>query len=222
MKYEKYIKIKICGKVLLLGVLIAAIISLIKVDAYKINAATENYKDKMIRFHVLANSDIEEDQALKLKVRDEVIAYLHPKLLKSNTVEESEKIIQESYSNLIDISKEVIKENGYNYDVSVNLEYCNFPTKQYSSVVLPSGEYKALRVVIGEGSGQNWWCVMFPPLCFVDESTSVIDEETDLKLQEILTEDEYNLVVKKEDKEIQKTEFKFKVFEVLDSLENLF
>ena len=75
---------------------------------------------------------------------------------------------------------------GDNYDIKVGIEYSKFPTKQYSNVVLPSGEYKALRIIIGSGKGKNWWCVMFPPLCFVDEENGIIDEATDKKLQSVL------------------------------------
>ena len=92
---------------------------------------------------------------LKLKVRDAIIDYLQPKLEKSRSIEESEEIIKNEYEKLEKISKNIIKENGYNYDVKLGIEYSEFPTKQYSNVVLPAGEYKALRVIIGEGKGKT-------------------------------------------------------------------
>ena len=222
MKQIKYIKARIIIRILVIIGLLSASIVLIKNDIKDLNIATESYKEKIIRFHVLANSNSDEDQELKLKVRDEVINYLQPKLIESKSIEESEEIIKTNYSELEKISKEIIDDSGYDYEVSVNLEYSKFPTKQYSSVVLPSGEYKALRVVIGDGEGKNWWCVMFPPLCFVDESNNVIDESTDEQMHDILTEDEYDLVVKKEKGEVTQTEFKFKILEVFESIEEMF
>ena len=222
MKQIKYIKVRIIIRILVIIGLLSASIALIKSDIKDLNVATESYKEKIIRFHVLANSNSDEDQELKLKVRDEVINYLQPKLIESKSIEESEEIIKTNYSELEKISKKIIDDSGYDYEVSVNLEYSKFPTKQYSSVVLPSGEYKALRVVIGDGEGKNWWCVMFPPLCFVDESNNVIDESTDEQMHDILTEDEYDLVVKKEKGEVTQTEFKFKILEVFESIEEMF
>lgn len=207
--------------VVLLSVLISVVlvmaIVLIK-EINKINACTYDYREKLIRFHVIANSDSEEDQALKLKVRDAVIDYLEPKLENSMSIEESERIIKGEYDNLEKISKNIILDNGYNYNVEVGLQYSNFPAKQYSSVVLPSGKYKALKVVIGEGKGKNWWCVMFPPLCFVDEESGVIDEKTDKKLQEVLTPEEYDLIMAKNKTEVEDLKFKFKIIEVLQGV----
>ena len=187
----------------------------------KINTFSNDYKENLIRFHVLANSDSEEDQALKLKVRDEVISYLQPKLKDSKSIQESEKIILNEEDKLMDICKETIKENGYDYDVSINLGYSKFPTKQYSSVVLPAGEYKALKIVIGKGQGRNWWCVMFPPLCFVDEQNNVIDKETDEKLKSVLTKDEYELIVEKDNKKVNDLQIKFKIVEVFQKILDL-
>ena len=181
----------------------------------------DDIKDKLIRFHVIANSDTEEDQNLKLKVRDEVISYLQPKLKDSKSIQESEKIILNEEDKLMDICKETIKENGYDYDVSINLGYSKFPTKQYSSVVLPAGEYKALKIVIGKGQGRNWWCVMFPPLCFVDEQNNVIDKETDEKLKSVLTKDEYELIVEKDNKKVNDLQIKFKIVEVFQKILDL-
>ena len=118
------------------------------------------------------------------------------------------------------ISKNIILENGYKYDVSVGIDYSTFPTKQYSNVVLPAGEYKALRIIIGEGKGKNWWCVMFPPLCFVDEQSSIIDTDTDEKLREVLTEEEYELIAQNNKKQVNQVEVKFKIVEILQNIMN--
>ena len=202
---------------ILVVILITSTFVIIK-EVNKIEACTYDYKDKLIRFHVIANSDSDKDQKLKLKVRDEVISYLQPKLENSNSIEESEKIIKNEYKTLENISKKVISKNGYNYTVKVGLEYSNFPAKQYSSVVLPAGKYKALRIIIGEGKGKNWWCVMFPPLCFVDDQNGIIDEKTDKKLKEVLTEEEYDLIMAKNKCEVKNLEFKFKITEVFQNI----
>ena len=205
---------------ILVVVLITSTFVIIK-EVNKIEACTYDYKDKLIRFHVIANSDSDKDQKLKLKVRDEVISYLQPKLKDSKSIQESEKIILNEEDKLMDICKETIKENGYDYDVSINLGYSKFPTKQYSSVVLPAGEYKALKIVIGKGQGRNWWCVMFPPLCFVDEQNNVIDKETDEKLKSVLTKDEYELIVEKDNKKVNDLQIKFKIVEVFQKILDL-
>ena len=203
-------KIKIRLSILILS--LVAIISIMTIsisgEVKKISNASQDYKDKLIRFHVIANSDSDEDQNLKLKVRDAVINYLQPKLLESESIEESELIIKREYSELEKISKNIILQNGYNYDVKIGIDYSEFPTKQYSNVVLPAGEYKALKIIIGEGSGKNWWCVMFPPLCFVDEEKGIIDKDTDDKLREVLTEEEYNLIA----------QIKFKIVEIVQNI----
>lgn len=214
----KNIKIRIgilVSVLILIGITVGIVINK---EIEKIDACTYDYKEKLIRFHVIANSDEEEDQELKLKVRDAVIKYLQPKLEKSSSIEESEKIIQLEHDNIEEISRNIIKKNGYNYNVTAKLQYSDFPAKQYSSVVLPAGKYKALKIVIGEGKGKNWWCVMFPPLCFVDEQSGVIDEKTDAQLKAVLTEEEYDLVMGKNKKEVNNLKFKFKILEVFQNI----
>ncbi|MCC0682995.1 stage II sporulation protein R [Clostridioides sp. ZZV15-6383] len=212
-----------------LGLLILSLISVISImtivingEVKKVDNISKDYKDKLIRFHVIANSNTDEDQELKLKVRDEVIKYLQPKLQNSKSIKESEAIIKKEYSNLEEISKNIILENGYNYSVKVGIQYSNFPTKQYSNIVLPAGEYKALKIIIGKGEGKNWWCVMFPPLCFVDESNGVIDKSTDDKLKEVLTDEEYKLIKQDTPKKTSRVKIKFKVLEVVKDLEKKF
>lgn len=183
-----------------------------------IDKISKGYKDKLIRFHVLANSDSYEDQELKLKVRDEIIKYLQPMLKQSKSLEQSEQIILSESENIKNIGENIIKENGYTYEVEVKLEYNNFPAKQYSNIVLPAGEYKALRILIGEAKGKNWWCVMFPPLCFVDENNGVIDKETDEKLRSVLTEEEYNLISEDNIEKTKDVKMKFKIVEIIEAL----
>lgn len=213
-------KIKIRLSILILS--LVAIISIMTIsisgEVKKISNASQDYKDKLIRFHVIANSDSDEDQNLKLKVRDAVINYLQPKLLESESIEESELIIKREYSELEKISKNIILQNGYNYDVKIGIDYSEFPTKQYSNVVLPAGEYKALKIIIGEGSGKNWWCVMFPPLCFVDEEKGIIDKDTDDKLREVLTEEEYYLIAQKTSNQTNRVQIKFKIVEIVQNI----
>lgn len=208
-----------------LRVLVFCLISLILLmtivvngEIKKIDSAKIDYKEKLIRFHVIANSDSDEDQKLKLKVRDNVISYLQPKLAKSNSIEESEKIIKSEYDNLKKISEDTIHTNGYDYGVTVGIVHSNFPTKQYSNVVLPAGEYKALKIIIGNGEGKNWWCVMFPPLCFVDDQKGIIDKKTDEKLKQILTEEEYKLITQKSKNDANKVKIKFKSIELIQEL----
>ena len=121
--------------------------------------------DKVVRLHVLANSDSEEDQALKLKVRDVVLERATAILEQSADRREAESRLRGELWELERIAAEEIAAEGYNYPVTVELENTDFPTKEYDGFTLPAGEYLALRVIIGEGQGQNWWCVVFPPLC---------------------------------------------------------
>jgi len=121
--------------------------------------------DKVVRLHVLANSDSEEDQALKLKVRDRLLAYVEPILEGAADRREAEALLRGQLLELERIAGEEIQANGYAYGVDIRLEDTMFPTREYEGFTLPAGEYLALRVLIGEGAGQNWWCVVFPPLC---------------------------------------------------------
>ncbi len=120
---------------------------------------------KMIRLHVIANSDTAEDQALKLQVRDAVLVQATEVLENAADMEEAQRTLQQVLPELEATAAEVVKEKGCAYRVSARLERTEFPEKVYDGFALPAGEYLALRLVIGEGAGQNWWCVVFPPLC---------------------------------------------------------
>lgn len=125
----------------------------------------QELSDRVVRLHVLANSDSEEDQALKLKVRDTLLAYVEPMLEGAADRRGAEALLRGQLLELERIAGEEIRANGYDYPVEVQLEDTMFPTRQYDGFALPAGKYLALRVLIGEAEGQNWWCVVFPPLC---------------------------------------------------------
>lgn len=172
-------------------------------------ASQETVSEKIIRFHVIANSDSKEDQALKLKVRDEVLKYIAPKLSKSKNIDESRKIILKNDKNIKKIAEDVIKKNNKHYSVKTTLSNENFPVKEYGNITLPEGNYEAYRIIIGSGKGHNWWCVMFPPLCFVDISKGeVAYKETENEMKKVLNDEEYNLVDNKENTQKNKGKLK--------------
>ena len=121
--------------------------------------------DKVVRLHILANSDSEEDQALKLRVRDRVLERSTELLEQTGDRREAADVLQSHLPELERIAAEEISDCGYEYDVTAEVANTMFPTKEYDGFTLPAGEYLALRIIIGEGNGHNWWCVVFPPLC---------------------------------------------------------
>jgi stage II sporulation protein R len=156
--------------------------------------------DSVLRLHVLANSDGEADQALKLQVRDRVLAEAEQILGEETCVEDAAARLEENLDRLAAAGAEVVAREGYDYPVRASLEETWFPTKEYGDFSLPAGRYQALRVVIGEGAGQNWWCVVFPPLCLgsVSESTRDIALRAGMDEQQValLTGESEGYVVK--------------------------
>jgi len=134
------------------------------VTPYETTSAGAN--DDLIRIHVIANSDSDGDQALKLKVRDAVLAELATRLEGVTTVEAAEAVVTDALNGLQQRSAQVIADQGYAYGVRAELGRFAFPGKSYGNLYLPAGEYKALRIVIGEGKGKNYWCLLFPNLCY--------------------------------------------------------
>lgn len=146
---------------------------------------------KIMRFHVRANSDTQEDQELKMAVKEDVVSFLKPLLENCESVAESKNIIVSNLQNIYTIAINTIVEQGYDYEVRVYVTEEEFPAKTYGDLTFPAGKYQALRIDIGEAKGQNWWCVMYPPLCFIDESTAVVSADGKERLQETLTPEEY-------------------------------
>ena len=176
-------------------------------------AVIEGISDSLIRFHVIANSDSEEDQKLKLKVRDEILDKMNGILEESENIEETRQLITDNRDEIKRIAERVIEENNYDYDINVKLKMEQFPLKTYGDIILPPGEYEAFLVEIGEAKGKNWWCVMFPPLCFVDVTHGVVPEETKETLKRVLTDEEYDSIVMTEPEEDMPIKIRFKFLE---------
>lgn len=202
--------------ILLLSIFIGTFITIIfilttKSYSYNIQKGIAN---EVIRLHVLANSDENYDQQLKIKVKDSVIKMLENELNNSMSKDETRIILLQNLNKIEQKAKQIIEENGYNYNVSAKITFDYFPTKQYGDIILPAGEYEALKIEIGEAKGQNWWCVMFPPLCFIDVSVKEVPKEEKDKLKNILTDTEYDIITKAKNKNDIPIKIKFKIVEI--------
>lgn len=186
-----------------ISVLLAIVFSVL-LSMTSLNTECAEIRSSVLRMHVLANSDSEEDQALKLQVRDRLLEVSKEIYSNSTTKEEA---VQETNAHLHLLQKEaqkVVASRGFDYPVSVALENTYFTTRTYGDVTLPAGNYQAIRVVIGEGEGHNWWCVMFPPLCISAAS------EDEAQLSDVLTPEQMELV------ESDGYEVKFKCVELYE------
>ena len=192
-------------------------VAFLLLSAYSyVNAVSNNLADNVFRLHVIANSDSEEDQNLKYKVRDSLIGYMNTLTNDMNTKDEVIKIAGKHIQDFKDIAQNVVEENGYNYEVNVEIGNFSFPTKTYGDISFPSGFYDALKVEIGKAEGQNWWCVMFPPLCFVDVSSGVVPEESKENLEANLGDEEYSIISDSEENGL--TSIKFKIIEFFENI----
>lgn len=210
----------ICNKKVKYSILVLFLLFLyILVSAFSyVNAVSEDIAGSVFRLHVLANSDTQEDQNLKYKVRDEVLAYMNTLCKDANSKEEAIAMAQNHTEEFKQIALDTIRKNGYDYDVSVEIGNYSFPTKEYGDIALPSGYYDALRIKIGKAEGRNWWCVMFPPLCFVDVSSGIVPEDSKEAIKKDLSDEEFSLISDKEDSGIS---FKFKLIEMLENVKIL-
>ena len=187
-----------------------------KIEEYKIQ---KEISSKIIRFHVRANSDSEEDQKLKLKVRDEVMAYLDERLPKSGSVKDAKAVLNDNIEEIGQIALATIHKEGYNYSIRVYFEESYFPIKTYGDMVFPAGKYEAFRIDIGDSEGKNWWCVMFPPLCFVDVTSGIVPDDSKELLKENLSQEEYDLICNGNSEDLNNSDitFKFKIVELLNN-----
>lgn len=175
--------------------------------ALPVNGEIEIY-DSVARLHVLANSDSEEDQNLKLKVRDSILADMDDCLKNCTTVDEAKLSLEKNKDRILMIAQSCISESGYDYPVEIELGEEKYPTRVYESVSLPAGKYYSVRVKIGNAEGKNWWCVLFPPLCI----GSAIDNSGEELAAVGLTPDEVNILTNTDEPQY---EIKFKFLEFL-------
>lgn len=173
--------------------------------------------DKVLRLHVLANSDSDEDQALKLKVRDTVIETLTPLVSELSSIDEVKKTAEGSLSLIKERAEETVRAEGFPYDVTVTLTKETYPTRDYGSMCFPSGEYTSLRVMIGEAEGKNWWCVLFPPLCLsaATSKSNAASDDKDAFISAGLTDDQYNIVTENHG---VKYKVRFKILELIEGV----
>lgn len=203
---------KIISISFVIGIAAAVVVGAFFSKAYADRVQRE-LAENVIRFHVIANSDSENDQELKLKIRDEVIAFLEDKLKGCHNKDESREIIEANIEQIELIAEETAFENGFPYDVEAEICVDTFPIRQYGDVRMPSGDYEALKISIGKAEGHNWWCVVYPPLCFVDIAHGEITDESEQKLMEGA-----DRVLMVSDEAVP--EFKFKVVELWQDFEH--
>lgn len=180
--------------VLLIATVIAGAVSVVKENISKEADCAAQLSSHIIRFHVRANSDSDRDQQLKINVKEKVVQYIEPLLKDSCSIDESRDILKKNISEIKEVALKQLEADGSDDSVDVYFEESYFPAKTYGDVTFPPGEYEAFRIDIGDAQGRNWWCVLYPPLCFVDATYGVLPDESKDQLKNILTEDEYNAI----------------------------
>lgn len=178
------------------------------------NTVSEDLSNNVFRLHILANSDTEDDQNLKLLVRDNILSYMKQIASNVSSKEEAVNLLNSHLDDFRNIARDTIINAGYDYDVNLSIGKFDFPTKVYGDIALPAGMYDALRIEIGEAQGHNWWCVMFPTLCFVDVSSGFLDEDSKEILESSLSDEEFDLI--SEDNGV--FNFKFKLLEFFEDM----
>ncbi|MCI9487032.1 MAG: stage II sporulation protein R [Lachnospiraceae bacterium] len=175
-------------------------------SARTVQAVHDDLSDHILRFHVLANSDSDEDQTLKLSVKTAVLNYLETALPENADLESTKAFLAAHEAEIRKIAEDQIASAGFDYSVSLSLEPWYFPTKSYGDLTFPCGTYEAFRIVIGDGGGKNWWCVLYPSLCFVDVTSGIVPEDSREELRTILDEDTYETLLPAETASESQTE----------------
>lgn len=194
-------KLKLLEKAVLLSLVLTVLASMVGFQHQ-----CEDISQRVLRLHVLANSDTEEDQALKLKVRDRILKEGEDLFSSTTDLQQAERIAAQNLDRLQAAAQDEVYRQGYDYPVKIELAQTYFTTREYDTVTLPAGTYNALRVTIGNGAGKNWWCVLFPPMCVAAATEEV-------QLETVLTDDQLEIV-----EESQQYEVQFKVVEWFENL----
>lgn len=207
---------------LLAAIIVAASVLTLKTynqqQAIETMAFQNTLESKLLRFHVRGNSDKFEDQSLKLAIRDKVLAYLSPKMKKCKTIKQSKQVITKNIKTIKSIASKEVKNWNKDYTVDVHIGKSTFPTKRYGDLVFPAGKYDALQVVLGKGKGQNWWCVMFPPLCLTDVVAGSVPYDSKKKIKDVIGS-KYYVIIDQGNKKKHKAKVigRFKTIEVFEN-----
>ncbi|MCH5273744.1 MAG: stage II sporulation protein R [Lachnospiraceae bacterium] len=175
--------------------------------------------DRILRLHILAAGNDTASQEIKLHVRDAVLSVIREALADVTTAAEAEAALLPLFDEITAAAERVLADSGVSYRATVEITTEFFPIKQYGSLLLPPGEYRALRILLGEGRGKNWWCMLYPSLCFTEGITATIAEEEKEELRGLLTEDEFHTLFSEEDK---KPLFRFRFADLFRKLKKFF
>ncbi len=208
-KFLNNIKNSKIGIILILFLLLS-LYTLICAFSY-VQAVSSDISNSVFRLHVIANSNSDEDQTLKYKVRDSLLNYMNNICKNCSSKEEAINLVTIHQEEFKQIALETIKNEGYSYNINIEIGNFEFPTKQYGDISLPAGFYDALKVEIGNANGRNWWCVMFPSLCFIDVSSGIVPNESKEELKNVLSDEEYSII---SDNSNYGIKFKFKLLEL--------
>ena len=193
----------------IIAVFLVALCMTICVTAYS-DGVQADLQNNLIRLHIIADSDDDNDQAVKLKVRDAILKNVGDRLSKTDKNECRDEIIND-LNEFEDIANDVLRENGFLYTAHAEYGKFEFPEKTYKSMVLPAGEYYGVRIVLGSGEGHNWWCVMYPPLCIADSVSAEFMPEAKAELKAAVSDSLYKIISEPESGEIK---IKFKILEI--------
>lgn len=160
----------------------------------KMELVQKRMAKEVLRFHVLANSNSEEDQTLKMQVKEKILDFMKVELPQSDSADMTKLWASSHLEEIEQVAEKTIRKQGYDYQVHAEVTTCHFPEKTYGDVTFPKGNYEALRIEIGEAKGENWWCVLYPNLCFIDAVRAVVPEEGKKELKSVLDEEEYEMV----------------------------
>ena len=203
--------------IFILTILVFIYIALLSFNYSK--AISSNLSDSVFRLHIIANSDSSADQELKLKVRDKIIEYMNTLTSNSSDKKDVISIVNNHLDSFKEIALNTIKENGYNYDVNIEIGNFHFPTKSYGDISFPASNYDALKIEIGDAIGQNWWCVLFPPLCFVNSSTGVVPDDSKNTLKENINSESYEIISEGNNSNDNTSDIKIK-FKIIEFFNN--
>lgn len=173
---------------------------------------SQSVKNSVFRLHIVANSDSKLDQSVKILVRDRILSEAEALFSKANTRDEAIEIAKKSENTWTDIANSVLKEQGLPYQASCKIEETRFPTKHYGTISLPCGTYLAMNIMLGKANGENWWCVLYPPLCFTDLDHETLSE-SEKELKNFFSEEDYLLITAEENGTLP-IRFRFRILEL--------